>query len=92
MVDCKTVQIRYSLKGEPVAVAYQWDGFDIVNSILAYLVSLHVEPNLIPAQERMENGGIRNTQKTLTLLSMVSMTFFSLMKRAKFGRKYLLTG
>lgn len=68
MVDCKTVQIRYSLKGEPVVVVYQWDGFDMVNSILAYLVSLHVEPNLIPAQECMENGGIRNTQKEINLI------------------------
>lgn len=68
MVDYKAVQIRYTLKGEPVEVVYQWDGFDVVNSILAHLVSLHVEPNLIPAQERMGNGGIRNIQKDINLM------------------------
>jgi len=68
VVDYKNVHVRYTLKGKPVELVYQWDGFDVVNSILAHLVSLHVEPNLIPAQERKGNGGTRNIQKDINLI------------------------
>ncbi|HFU8892744.1 TPA: hypothetical protein ACH7HJ_000922 [Escherichia coli] len=68
MVDHKTVNIRYNFKGKPAESAYQFDGFDLINSILAHLVSLHVEPNLIPAQERTGNGGTRNIHKDINLI------------------------
>ncbi|HDT0668901.1 TPA: hypothetical protein QIB91_001767 [Klebsiella aerogenes] len=68
MALTKEIKICYTLKGEPVELVYQFDGFDLVNSIVAHLVSLHVEPNLIPAQERNENGGIRNTQRNVNLI------------------------
>ncbi|QJT82449.1 hypothetical protein [Kosakonia sp. MUSA4] len=68
MVDYKKLQIRYTLRGEPVELVFQWAGFDVVNSILTHLVSLHVEPNLIPAQERTGNGGTRNIQKDINLI------------------------
>lgn len=68
MALSKEIKIRYTLKGEPVEVVYQFDGFDMVNSVLAHLVSLHVEPNLIPAQERFENGGKRNIQRNVNLI------------------------
>lgn len=68
MVDHKTVNIRYNFKGKPAETAYQFDGVDLINSVLAHLVALHVEPTLIPAQERMENGGTRNTQRDINLI------------------------
>ncbi|HEI8290722.1 TPA: hypothetical protein SLE00_000308 [Citrobacter koseri] len=68
MVDHKTVKVRYNFKGKPAESAFQFDGFDLINSVLAHLVTLHVEPTLIPAQERMENGGIRNTQRDINLI------------------------
>lgn len=68
MALSREMKIRYTLKGEPVEPVYQCDGFDLVNNILVYLFSLHVEPNLIPAQERNGNGGIRNTQLNVNLI------------------------
>ncbi|MGF6423489.1 hypothetical protein ABIE11_003005 [Lelliottia sp. 489] len=68
MIDHKTVNIRYNFKGKPAESAYQFDGVDLINSVLAHLVNLHVEPTHIPAQERMENGGIRNTQRNVNLI------------------------
>ena len=68
MVDHKTVNIRYNFKGKPAESAYQFDGVDLINSVLGHLVNLHVEPTHIPAQERMENGGIRNTQRNVNLI------------------------
>lgn len=77
MVDHKTVNIRYSFKGKPAESAYQFDGFDLINSVLAHLITLHVEPTLIPAQERMENSGIRNTQRDINLIELgVDDVFF----------------
>lgn len=43
MVDHKTVNIRYNFKGKPAETAYQFDGVDLINSVLAHLVALHVE-------------------------------------------------
>ncbi|HDS2210078.1 TPA: hypothetical protein QIC36_002519 [Klebsiella aerogenes] len=68
MALSREIKIRYTLTGEPVELVYQFDGFDLVNSILTHLVSLHIEPNLIPAQERIEDGGIRNTQRNVNLI------------------------
>lgn len=68
MVDHKTVNIRYNFKGKPAESAYQFDGVDLINSVLGHLVNLHVEPTHIPAQERMENGGTRNIQKDINLI------------------------
>lgn len=68
MIDHKTVNVRYNLKGKPAESAYQFDGFDLINSDLAHLVSLHVEPNLSPVQERFENGGTRNTHPNVNLI------------------------
>jgi len=68
MVNYKTVNIRYNFKGKPAESAYQFDGFDLINSVLAHLVTLHVEPTLIPAQERFENSGTRNIQPNVNLI------------------------
>lgn len=68
MDEHKTVNIRYNFKGKPAESSYQFDGVDLINSILAHLVDLHVEPVLIPAQERKENGGIRNIQREINLI------------------------
>lgn len=70
MASSKEIKVRYRLKGEPVESVYQFDGFDFLNSTLAHLVSLHIEPNLIPAQERIENGGKRNTQRNVNLIEL----------------------
>lgn len=51
------LKIKYNFQQEPVEDEFEWDGCDVIGSILAYLDEKHVEPPVIVAQER---GGKRN--------------------------------
>ncbi|EPK7573457.1 MULTISPECIES: hypothetical protein [Klebsiella] len=68
MTVSKELKVRYTRGREQFEKSFPWDGCAPVDSALTCLVEEHNLVTLIPAQERVALGGIRNLHKPVNLL------------------------